>query len=251
VGLTTLVTGTGDPVTVVAHGFGASLAETRPLLSGVPGTRVLFQARGHGSSDLPVAPGYAELAADLAAVADAHGASQALGVSMGAGALLRLLTAVPDRFARVVLFLPAALDRPRADPAVRRVADLAGVLAAADRPGVEAAVRRELPAELAGAAVDAYVTARADFLLACPGLPALLTALADDCPVADRSALGAVSADVLLLAQEGDPLHPAQVARELAGLLPNARLVVFERPGVLFRERARLRALVSAHLTPA
>ncbi|MCW2501004.1 MAG: hypothetical protein JWN87_2680, partial [Frankiales bacterium] len=36
-GLTTLVTGSGAPVTVVAHGLGASLAETRPLLSGVAG----------------------------------------------------------------------------------------------------------------------------------------------------------------------------------------------------------------------
>jgi 3-oxoadipate enol-lactonase len=251
VGLTTLVTGAGDPVTVVAHGFGASLAETRPLLSGVPGTRVLVQARGHGTSAAPVAPGYAELAADLARVADERGATQALGVSMGAGTLLRLLTAVPDRFARVVLFLPAALDRPRDDPAVRRVAGLSGALAAADRPGVEASVREELPTDLTGPAVDSYVTARTDFLLASPGLPALLAALVDDCPVPDRTALAAVSADVLLLAQEQDPLHPAQVARELAGLLPRARLVVFDRPGVVFRERARLRALVSAHLTPA
>lgn len=70
-------------------------------------------------------------------------------------------------------------------------------------------------------------------------------------PVADRSALGAVSADVLVLAQEDDDLHPAQVARELVGVLPRARLVVFDRPGVVFRERPRLRALVSAFLNEA
>ena len=53
---------------------------------------------------------------------------------------------------------------------------------------------------------------------------------------------------MLLLAQEGDPLHPAQVARELAAVLPRARLVVFDRPGVVFRERERLRALVREQL---
>jgi pimeloyl-ACP methyl ester carboxylesterase len=66
--------------------------------------------------------------------------------------------------------------------------------------------------------------------------------------VPDRTALAAVSADVLVLAQEGDPLHPADVGRQLAAVLPRARLVVFEHPGVVFRERARLRELISSHL---
>lgn len=244
-----LTTGSGDPVTVFAHGLGASLAETRPLAGGVSGTKVFPQARGHGAAPAAVHPGYGELADDLLAVADAHGASQALGVSMGAASLLRLLSAAPDRFARVVLFLPAALDLPRHDEAVRRVSALASLLLAGDRAGVLEAVRREVPADLTGPSVDAYVTARADFLLASPGLPALLAALPDDPPVRSRHLLAAVSADVLVLAQEGDPLHPAQVARELAGVLPRARLVVFDRPGVLFRERARLRDLIAAHLT--
>jgi 3-oxoadipate enol-lactonase len=246
--LTTLVAGTGGPVTVVAHGLGASLAETRPLLSGVPGTRVFLQARGHGPAPAAVVPGYGELAADLALVADEHQATQALGVSMGAATILRLLSTAPDRLDRVVLFLPAALDAPRKDHAVRHVAALATALQAGDRGAVREAVRSELPDGLAG--TDAYVRARTDFLLASPGLPALLAALPDDVPVQDRSALSSVTADVLLLAQEGDPLHPAQVARELAAVLPRARLVVFEQPGVLFRERTRLRDLIVGHLSP-
>jgi hypothetical protein len=38
------------------------------------------------------------------------------------------------------------------------------------------------------------------------------------------------------------------VAEAVAAALPRARLEVFARPGVLFRERARLRALVVGHL---
>jgi 3-oxoadipate enol-lactonase len=245
----TLVSGAGAPVTVVAHGLGASLAETRPLLSGVPGTKVLYDARGHADAPAPVRPGYAELAADLAAVADAHGATQALGVSLGAATVLRLLSEVPDRFGRVVLFLPAALDRGRTYAAVTRVTGLVEALTAQDPAAVEAAVRAELPVGL-GAAGETYVRARSAHLLGSPGLPALLAALPGDVPVASRERLAAVTAEVLLLAQEGDPLHPAQVARDLAGLLPRARLVVFDAPGVLFRERTRLRELVSGHLSP-
>jgi len=38
------------------------------------------------------------------------------------------------------------------------------------------------------------------------------------------------------------------VARDLAAALPKARLVVFDAPGVVLRERARLRGLVTEFL---
>ena len=244
------VTGSGTPVTLAAHGLGASIAETRPLLSGAAGTRVFPAARGHGASPLPGgAVDYAALAADLLSVADETGATQALGVSMGAGTLLRLLSASPDRFGRVVLFLPAALDAPRTDAAVLRLEALADALRAGDPAAVEREVLLELPPDLRDTSVArTYVATRARFLLASAGVAQALRDLPADTPVADRSTLGAVSADVLVLAQEGDALHPAQVARELVGVLPKARLVVFDRPGVVFRERGRLRSLVSGFL---
>lgn len=245
-----LLTGAGSPVTVAAHGLGASVAETRPLLGGVSGTRVFYAARGHGGSSLPDEPfDYRTLGRDLEQVADAHDASQALGVSMGAGALLSLLARRPDRFSRVVLFLPAAIDRPRQDDAVRRVAELAAALDAADPVEVERQVLAELPADLrALPAVQAYARSRAGFLLSSPGVAVALRALPRETPVEDASRLASVSAQVLLLAQEGDPLHPAQVARDLAALLPRARLVVFDAPGVVFRDRSRLRAEITGFL---
>jgi pimeloyl-ACP methyl ester carboxylesterase len=245
VGLTpALVTGSGDPVTVAAHGLGASLAETRPLLTGVHGRRVFYAARGH-AGDVPAPFGYDDLGTDLLTVADEHGATRALGVSMGAGALLSLLSRRPDRFERVVLFLPGAVDRPRTDDAVRRLAALADALEAGDAEAVEALVRAELPPDLQQ---TPYVATRTAFLLATPGVAVAVRSVPDRTAVAVRAVLGAVSAQVLLLAQEEDPLHPAQVARDLAAVLPNAQLVVFDRPGVLFRERPRLRSLISGFL---
>lgn len=193
-------------------------------------------------------PGWDELATDLLAVADAHGATQALGVSLGASTLLRLLVTHPARFDRVVLFLPASLDAPEPGP-VRRAAELVAALTTADPGAVEQAVRQELPVDLGGDSVEAYVAARTSYLLSSDLAP-LVRALEGEVPVPDRGALRAVRAAVLVIAQERDPVHPVQVAREVAAAIPGARLEVFPEPGVLFRPaaRARLRELVVGHL---
>lgn len=109
-------TGSGLPATVFAHGFTGSITTTRPFGSGVEGSRTFLHFRGYGASAAAQAPWtYTELAAELRAVADHVGATQALGVSMGAGAVCAILEQTPHRFDRLVFVLPAALDRPRAD----------------------------------------------------------------------------------------------------------------------------------------
>ena len=241
--LPTRVVGTGGPVTVVAHGLGGSIAETRPLVGGVAGTRVLYASRGHGDSPLGAEPlSYDVLAGDLAGVADAHAADRVFGVSMGAATALVLLAREPDRFRRAVLFLPpgrtGATGKGPATDADRRLAGLAAALEARDVGAVRASVAADLPAELADHTA-AYVRARSDYLLASPGLPTVLRSLVTPAPD-----LSAVSAQVLVIGQEGDPLHPAQAARDLAAALPRAQLTVFDAPGAVFRERRRLRALV-------
>ena len=242
-GVAALVTGSGEPVTIAAHGLGASVAETRPLLGGVAGTRVFYAAQGH-SGELPPPFTYRDLGDDLLAVADEHGATRALGVSMGSGALLSVLARQPDRFEKAVCFLPGAIDRPRTDHAVQRFAELVEALRLKDRERVRAFVAAEIPAELQAPAAS-YIDTRTDFLLASPGVAVGVASLPSVTPVEDRASLGAVSAEVLVLGQEGDPLHPAQVARDLAAALPRARLVVFDAPGVMLRERKRLRAEIS------
>ncbi len=111
-----VVTGTGDPVTVFAPGLAQSIADTRPFGSGVEGTRVFVDLRGHGGSTGPPSDDgwtYEGLGDDVRRVADETSATRALGVSLGAGALLRLLAQTPDRFERVVLALPGPVTDPR------------------------------------------------------------------------------------------------------------------------------------------
>lgn len=115
-------TGSGVPATVFAHGATGSIQTTRPFGSGVKGSRTFFHFRGYGASAPAAKPvTYAALEADLRAVADHVGATQALGVSMGAGALCSLLARTPLRFERLVFALPAALDRPRTDDTSARL----------------------------------------------------------------------------------------------------------------------------------
>lgn len=116
-----LVTGSGRPVTIFAHGLGESIPATRPFGSGVPGTKVFLQFRGHGRTPAPPGPWtYDDLVAELLAVADPAEARQAVGVSLGAAVLLRLLEQRPERFDRVALLIPAMFDRARPDRVVRR-----------------------------------------------------------------------------------------------------------------------------------
>ncbi|WP_410814488.1 alpha/beta fold hydrolase [Micromonospora sp. 067-2] len=244
-----LVTGTGDPVTVFAHGLGNGIATTRPFGSGVTGRKVFFQFRGHGRSDAPAGSwSYLDLARDLRAVADLGGASRAFGASLGAGALCRLLVESPDRFEKVVLFLPAVLDQPRGPVAKDRVTNLLEAVGSGDASAVADVVSLELPTAVRNTPAGwAYLRQRLDQLLR-DGLADGLATLAEQAPLRDGSALSAVTAPALVIGCAGDDLHPVEVAEQLAAALPRATLHVYDRPGVLWTERADLRERVSSFL---
>ncbi len=244
-----LVTGAGAPVTVFAHGLAGSIADTRPLASAVTGTRVFFQFRGHGRSAAPAgAWSFAELAADLAGVATAHAATRALGVSLGAGALCRLLTADPTRFERLVFFLPAALDTPPAPASRDRFDTLLTALTSGDAARVELLLADDVPAALAASpAARAYLRERAAVLLADPPARQLATVLRDP-PCPDPGLLAAVTAPALVLAARGEPRHPVPVAERLAAALPAATLHVYDEPAPVWTARADLRTRISGFL---
>jgi pimeloyl-ACP methyl ester carboxylesterase len=60
--------------------------------------------------------------------------------------------------------------------------------------------------------------------------------------------LGRVTAPTLVIGQEGDPLHPIALARELADLLPNASLLELPEGGVFWTDAARVQAALADHL---
>lgn len=229
------VLGGGQPVTLVAHGITSSSEEISYFAHTAVGTRVLFDFRGHGRSESPPAEAgydYPAMRRDLEFVADAYGATRAFGVSLGAGAILNLLADRPDRFERIALFIPARIDeateaaRDRYPPlatlletmTLEQVADLA-VAAPESQPLFETRPQwRHL------------IRARV-MRMNATGIPRALRASVDgDQPLKDASVLSRVTAPVLILGHEGDPLHPASVATRLADLFPNARLRMWPEP---------------------
>ncbi|MGH3385318.1 MAG: alpha/beta fold hydrolase [Nocardioidaceae bacterium] len=244
-----VVTGTGDPVTVFAHGLAGSIPETRPFGSGVPGSKAFLHFRGHGASSAPDTPWtYAALAGELRAVADHVGATQALGVSLGAGALTRLVTDDPQRFSRLVLVLPAALDQPRADPAVLRLRRMADHVVRRDLDALADLLVLEQPVQARDRADVRVWAGRQATRLAGTGVERALRELPTQHPIDDRAALAAVTCPVLVIGQQGDDAHPAAIAAELADALPSATLTMFDAGGVLWTHRRELRGLVGAFL---
>ena len=241
--------GEGEPVTVFAHGLGSSIGETRPLGSAVSGRKVFFHFRGHGRSAAPAGRWtYADLARDLRAVADLAGATQALGASLGAGALCRLLADNPGRFTRVVFFLPAVLDEPRPIATQQRLVALLDAIATGDAATVAEVISQEAPLQVRNTpAVWAFLRQRLDQLMR-DGLATGVANLPEQVVVEDRSALSAVTAPALVIGCRGDDLHPVTVAEQLAEVLPNATLHIYDRPGVIWTQRADLRQRISSFL---
>jgi len=266
-----LVTGSGEPVTVFLHGAAGSIAQTRPFGSGVGGTRVFAHLAGHGATGVwspdgaPPAGGvHAYLGRQARAVLRATGATGALGVSLGAGALLGALAAedgAPPALERLVLCLPPGVpDGPcpdGADGAVRRrFVAMADALDAGDvealarllRDGQPDVVRR-LPA------VALWARRHAADLVAgrASGLATLLRALPGELPAVPARAAGtppgAGFPATLVLAQEDDAAHPVGAARRWAELL-GARLEVLPAGAIGWRGRDDVRRLVAEHLGP-
>jgi 3-oxoadipate enol-lactonase len=240
--------GSGEPVTLVAPGLGATEGEARLPASGLPGTRVVVTFGSHGHA--PDAPAgywdYGVLAGELRAVASEARASRAVGVSMGAGALIRLVSEHPSRFDRLVLAQPAALDRPRCEGAARELHALAAAVAAGDRGALRALVSARLPAEAPD--VGDYVERRVEALLR---LGDALRALPERFPVPDAAALSALSkvdARVLVLAGRDDPLHPVAVAEAVAAAFRHAELCVLDSPAPLLTHRRHIRSMLGAFL---
>jgi len=223
-------------VTVLAHGLTSSCRELAVLTSLVPGTKVRFCFRGHGHSSSPER-GYrfTDFAGDLVAVADAYGATAAIGTSLGAGAIAHHIADHPDRFDKLIFLLPAGLDvpfeykdrvlhtaelidgRPKEEAIEALLADPDRVANYVRAPWLED-IDRQLLAELNPV-----------------GIPRAIREIVHDRPLRDRRDMAKVTAPTLLICRKGDVIHPAAVGEILVDIMPNAELLMFEDADDLYR----------------
>ena len=221
------VEGDGAPVTVFAHGLTNSRNELAAFTPFLNGTKVRFDFRGHGLSSVPET-GYrfTDFAGDLDAVARAYGATRAVGTSLGAGAITNLIAREPDRFERIVFLLPAALDVPLADHRdFDRTAERLESLS--KEQAVEAILSSPDRAELYERApwlreFDALLWQDMN----PQGVARAIREVVRDVAVEDRELLRRVTAPTMIISREGDRVHPAELGRVLAELMPNAELIM-------------------------
>jgi 3-oxoadipate enol-lactonase len=244
------VEGSGAPVTVFAHGLTNSCRELAAFTPMAPGTKVRFCFRGHGHSSVPD-PGhyrFADFARDVDAVATTYGATCAFGTSLGAGAITHLVGERPDRFERLVFLLPAALDVPIVDHSMfDRTADLLEALPKDE--AIEAILNDPGRAE----SYDVQPGLRElDMLLWQDmnpvGVARAVREVVRDVAVDDREKLREVTAPTLVIAREGDAVHPAAVGRIISDLMPNAELILLRSEEELFGSIPMLIQRVSAFL---
>jgi 3-oxoadipate enol-lactonase len=232
------VVGQGEPVTVMGHGLTSTYRDFEIFAPFLPGTKVMFDFRGHGDSECPPSGSYTteDFAQDLNAVAKEYEATCAAGVSLGAGAIMRLLATEPHRFEKMILLLPG---RVPVHPEVKeRLFHLAELL---ERYSVEETAGIIVDEEEAAGAYDNFPASkqfRHDALLRMnrSGIPNAIRECIDDPPVTDPDLVRRCHAPTLIIAQENDLLHDADIARRLASLLPNADLHVFDDQFGLLRD---------------
>jgi 3-oxoadipate enol-lactonase len=234
------------PLVLFAHGLGNDrwTLERAGLLdwSGIPaaGRRLVrFDARGHGASTTGADPAdpdqytWAELARDLlelaARINGTQGPIDAIGASMGTGTLLHAAVQAPERFRRLVLAAAPTAWQTRAGQA-----DMYEQTAAlVEREGLR--VFESLLAQRPLPPVFSHLTRYPSSLAVSDALmpPVLRGAARSDLP--PPAALAKMAVPTLLLAWEGDPVHPVETAQQLAATLPSVRLHVARTPDELRR----------------
>ena len=245
----------GDgPLVVFGHGLMGSIEQidenAGPLNRLLERVRVLvYDARGHGQSGGPDADaGYTweTLGCDMSALIEFAGEDSAIigGASMGAATALWVALERPAQTRALALMMPPPLGPAslRGDDERRAIQTLDLIGAAVQNFGVEKTV--ELAQNFPGfAATPEEAQQRAQWLReqnpltlrhAIRGLVAA--------PGHDPEAYRGIHVPALVLAHEGDGLHPVRSAQLLKETIPDCRLLVAPSPDYWLLHPDELRA---------
>jgi pimeloyl-ACP methyl ester carboxylesterase len=223
------LSGEGRPL-MLLHGLGADRGQVRAALPPPRGFQCIYpDLPGHGETPLQAGArdaGFEPCAAVVRALLDRLGIERAVvgGISMGAAIALRLAIDAPDRTAGLILIRPSWLDGP-ARPHLGIVERIGHWQ---EQVPQQAAAQLEADAEyteLRHTNPGAAQSVRG--LLTRPQAREAATMLGD--MVADRpfhrlDMLTRITCKSLVITNDGDPLHPFNIAAAIAGALPRAEL---------------------------
>jgi pimeloyl-ACP methyl ester carboxylesterase len=234
----------GDgPLAIFGHGILGSieqlLGDTESLARVEQRLRVLlYDARGHGRSAGPThAAGYTweTLGLDMAALIEAHSETPAIvgGASMGAATALWVAIERPELVRAAVIVMPPPLGhRHLRGPEEHQAIEVLSALGVAiENFGLETTIATLGQWPGLGASEEERQS-RIDWLsgqnpeTVLHVIKGLMGA-----PFHDPELYRQIEVPMLVLAHEGDGLHPARAARLLAEHAPNARLVVAPQQG--------------------
>jgi pimeloyl-ACP methyl ester carboxylesterase len=247
-------TGEGRPF-VFQHGLCGAAGQPAEVFPPLAGWKCLtMECRGHGLSpagslsELSIAT----FADDLKAFIVERCSTPVVlgGISMGAAVALRLAVKAPELVRALVLARPAWIDA--AAPAnLRPNAEIGKLLS--EMPPAEARVRFEQTStfrELSELAPDNLASLLSFFARQPVEVTAsLLSRISADGPGVTRAGIAAFAIPALVIGHERDIIHPVAMARELAGLIPHARLVEITPKAESFeRYRSDFEAALAAFL---
>ena len=233
--------GEGQPL-VFSHGLTNNRQQGRRQMAPLVGRcrLVTFDQRGHGGSTPVADPALynaGRMAGDIAAVMDALGIGRALlvGESMGAATALLFALRWQERVEKLMLLAPAFGDTP--NPTQARMRLLGRRLATSQ--GVEDYIAEARANDWRAAGFSAttmgymagYLRSHdpASIGLACESL-------ADWILFRDLSVLATLSCPVQIVAWEGDPVHPVELAVRMAAAIPAASLVKVPSMATIFND---------------
>lgn len=222
----------GEGTTVVfAHGFGGSARNFRPQVRALSDSFrvVVYDARGHGRSEAPeAAEAYTleRLVDDFERVAGEHGGGRpvvAAGLSLGAATALAFARRRPEQVSRLILASPPGAGATRSDWAL-------GFAQAIDAQGLEAAGAGFVWGERSRFDPAGAKLIKSG-LMEHPGyaLAHILRQTLAVLPSPTELAGGLRLPALVVAGGEDDAVLPA--AKELAAVLPGARLVVVPGAG--------------------
>jgi pimeloyl-ACP methyl ester carboxylesterase len=170
------------------------------------------------------------------------------GISMGAGISLYIALRYPERVAGLILVRPAWLAR--GNPAnLEILKDLVGYL---DMPDGEARFAQTAPfRQIQDALPQAAASIAGMFSRQQQAAThRILTHLVADAPIPEMESLAGISQPSLILGNQDDPLHPLEIAMEIAAVIPHSKMkTVTSRYVDAAKHRQEIRAHVLTFLT--